>query len=318
MSKQIITTNGCGYFDGAGAQVQRILSVVAFSKHFGFSYTLTPIQKVEIQPLDDITSELHLTEEITGLNSWICRRFEISINEDLEGYRLIKNPRDFFITVVTIFLSLVFSHSQRKEKLIFSDAYFLTKRKPKVWKLLALHSDIKERNQGSQRNLVAHVHLRISTFSSLGDRYIPIEYYRKIMDDLVLKTRKNLDKLEFVIHTDFNSPITDKEFFLNHATPESLKYWVKLGILKPNFEVDLEIISAARRELNELLTAYSGAHLFKGKTWASEWESMADADWLLISKSSFSLIGALLNQSGIVFAPKSWGPSLPHWVQLKA
>jgi hypothetical protein len=297
--------------------VQRILSVFAFTKYFGFSYALNPIKSVEIQPLDHINNGLTLKQEITTLNSWICKTFRVNTTADLNGYRKIQNPREFFMIVISIFLSGIFSHSPRREQLIFGDAYFLTKRKPKVWELVAPHSDVSKKKHGADDALVAHIHLRLSTFSSSGDRFIPIEYYKKIMDKLVTESKTKMRDIEFIIHTDFNSPITDRQFFLQNATPESLNYWVKLGMLKPNFEVDLEIIDAARIALNELLSLYSSARLFGDKAWTSEWESMANADWLVVSKSSYSLIGALLNQSGVVFAPKSWGQNIPHWVQLK-
>jgi hypothetical protein len=314
IANRISVSNWIDYEDGAGAQTQRILSIISLAKHYEFCFELNPIKNIEVQPLDHINSEAILKSEIIALNSWISEKFSVRTRDGSHDYQKIKNSREFFAAVFSVFLSEIFTSNSETKRLMIKDAYFLTKQKPNVWGLVIPTSSKTNIRDDSKINHVAHLHFRLSTFSPSGDRFIPIDYYKKILDRLVSHTSEQGRKIKFVIHTDFNNPVTDSKFFLAHATPQSLKYWVNLGLLTHDFEVDLNIINNAREQLNQLLSGYNDVDLYEENTWASEWESMASADWLVISKSSFSLIGALLNKSGYVIAPKSWHPTLSHWI----
>lgn len=314
IANQISVSNWTDYEDGAGAQTQRILSIIALAKHYEFCFELNPIKTVEVQPLDYINSEDRLKSEVIALNSWIGEKFSVGTRDDSHDYEQIKNSREFFAAVLSVFLSEIFTNNSDTKRLMIKDAYFLTKQKPNIWRLIIPTSSKTSLRDDAKINHIAHLHFRLSTFSPSGDRFIPIDYYKRILDGLVSHMSEQGRKIKFVIHTDFNNPVTDSKFFLAHATPQSLKYWVNLGLLTKDFEVDFKTINYAREQLDQLLSGYNDVELYEENTWASEWESMASADWLVISKSSFSLIGALLNESGYVIAPKSWHPTLSDWI----
>jgi hypothetical protein len=44
---------------------------------------------------------------------------------------------------------------------------------------------------------------------------------------------------------------------------------------------------------------------------------MSDADFLLIGKSSFSFVGALLNSKGLVISPNFWHKGPESWLTLE-
>lgn len=312
-ANRISVSNTTDYQDGAGAQTQRILSIVALAKYYEFSFVLNPINNVEIQPLDFINSEVSLASEIEDLNLWICKKFIVEKRDDFQGYKYVKNSRELFTAVFAQFLSGLFSKKSNISQLLIADAYFLTKLKPSVWQLVTPVIRQNDSKQDATISVAVHIHFRLSTFSPLGDRFIPIHYYERIMNGLTSDLSKNGRKIKFVIHTDFNNPVTDHRLFLAHADPQSLSYWISLGLLTTDLKVDTETISSARECLSQLLSGYDEVIYYEEGNWTSEWESMASADYLITSKSSFSFIGAILNPSGVIIAPKSWRPTLPHW-----
>jgi hypothetical protein len=308
---KIQITNSFGYADGAGAQVQRILSLVAFSKKHELDFVLNPIRKAEIQPIDNLTTHEELQANIDELNSWLHHEFDCKNGNFGINVIEVKNTYD----LVTSLLQLVFSRFLTNDNDVvgFSllDGYFETKSNPETWSLLTKCDSTVKRNSAVSR--FVHIHFRLSTFSSSSDRNVPMSYYKNIMKELETEARNKKLDLFFVVHTDFRGNLTDRTLLLEHAVPQSLNYWIALGLLTEDYEVNEGLICHARESLNLLLSEFSNVSFYNEKSWVSQWKAMSSADYLVASKSSFSLIGGIMNHSGIVYVPKSWSLKMPGW-----
>ncbi len=310
-NSKIQITNSFGYADGAGAQVQRILSLIAFSTKHNLDFVLNPIRKVEIQPIDTLTQYEDLLNNIDELNAWLGKKF--NCKESGFGNNLIevKGAFGLIANMLKLFISGFFTKDKNIIGLSFLDGYFETKANPETWKLLNKYGS---KIKNSDRELkFAHIHFRLSTFSNNSDRNVPMSYYKRIMEELEIEARRMNFDLFFVVHTDFRGNLTDRNLFIEHAVPQSLNYWIELGVLTENYEVDIEFVSEARESLNLLLSEFSNVIFFTEKSWVVEWEAMSDADYLVASKSSFSLIGGILNHSGTIYVPESWSLGLSSW-----
>lgn len=308
---KIQITNAFGYADGAGAQVQRILSLIAFSNKHKIDFVLNPICKVELQPIDNLTENKDLENNIEELNAWIQSNFDCKTSYFNDNVIGINNS----FSLITVLLRVVFSKFRKNNNKVLGisllDAYFETRICPEVWNLPIVNHSGVQRENPSERYV--HIHFRLSTFSTQSDRNVPMSYYKKIMRELELEASEKKFNLYFVVHTDFRGTRTDKDLLIRNAVPQSLSYWVELGLLTKDYEINEGLISDAQKSLDSLLSDYTNVTFYNEKSWVSQWIAMSNADYLVVSKSSFSLIGGILNHSGIVYVPTSWSLNVPQW-----
>ena len=313
-SDQIQFANSYGYADGAGAQVQRILSLLALAKKYDIAFYLNPIKSVEIQPLDYFNNEEQLGKNIHQVNEWLSNNFGSRLITNCTSIQNVSGPVQLIRSLFSIYLRNRLGIHVGCTRLTLLDSYFYLRVYPATWELLR-----KEKSQSTikrENEKTVHIHLRLSTFTQSSDRKVTMAYYENILRELYLRAKLENFVLKVLIHTDFLGTPSENTFFMNHAVPESLKYWVDLGILQKDYSINDDLIDGARSSLEKFLGSYPGSTIFSDTSWISEWASMASGDFLIVSKSSFSLVGGILNASGVVFAPKDWSLRIPGWVSV--
>ena len=305
-------TNSRGYADGAGAQIQRILSLIAFSKKYKVDFYFNPIDNVELQPIDNLTGEDELRKNIGDLNQWVLNRFGVPIQTGLVRTLDVSGVNSLVRKLCAVYLRDRLHMKVETTCLSLLDAYFETRVNPETW--ILLNEDQSGLLGGEKNQKCVHVHLRLSTFSHSSDRSVSMDYYRSILDDLMSRAEFENYTLQIIVHTDFLGSITDKALLHQVAVPQSLSYWVRLGLLREDFSINSDLLESAREALTNLISDYPNARVFNDKSWVYEWEEMASADFLVTSKSSFSIVGGILNPYGIKFVPNSWDLSIPGWI----
>lgn len=311
---KVVLTNSHGYFDGAGAQVQRILSLVALSRYMGFEFRLNQILKVELQPLEREGFAQSRSSEIDALNIWL-RKFETPGDRD-EGldFDCVDNLKDLLKTISQNCFRVMRRNKEVKViGIALLDGYSATNCIPDIWNYLH-ESQTDEAQRITHPGTVSiHVHFRSSTFSESSDRNLPVEYYRMLIERLINQNRSLGIIPKLFIHTDFFGQPVSSDELQQQGVPESLLYWQEMNLVDDQGNVNHEFVESSRIWLKQFLKRFENVTYVEESDWISEWESMASADYLIASKSSFSLIGGLLNAHGKVFAPTNWGIKLKNW-----
>jgi hypothetical protein len=204
----------------------------------------------------------------------------------------------------------------RHELLIIDNPVNLTLRYPNIrshFTKAPRASNFKSINddpQSSQEKVCRiHVHIRRGLISKnvLGNRYVPTEWFLS----LLLPIQATLDRLEvrceFTIHTDVHEG--NIHWSTSGVSAESMAYLKNGGnrIDKDsNFTLEYEDFSISLSELESIKIVTELNPL-------ESWKLMQEADILVIGKSSFSFVGALLNQSAQVISPVGFYSGPRDW-----
>jgi hypothetical protein len=164
----------------------------------------------------------------------------------------------------------------------------------------------------SSRTIVLHIR-RGSNGADLlpgeaSPRMLDNSYYLSLIHEIKTKYCKINESLKLVVITD-----APKENFRYIPITEQLPLWAN----EPRFkEGGIEMISETFSELDlDFLDKFTVVH---GGDPIAAIEQMRDADFLVMSRSSFSFVGAVLNSRGKVFYPPNfWHRPMPNWTQLK-
>jgi hypothetical protein len=116
-----------------------------------------------------------------------------------------------------------------------------------------------------------------------------------------VKIRKEFPNAKVRIYTDAPQKTTS---FSPDEKQKSL--WMQ------NLEM-VDQITLVEQDFSSLLEVYENAEVcYQYNSWQSL-TSLANADILIMSKSSFSYIGAVLNTSGLVIYQQFWHEPLSRW-----
>ena len=302
--------------DGIGAQVVRIIDVYALSRHFNMGFVNSQILQFDSNPGDNLNTpeekQNFLSElvEFLNLESGSCQK--------LHQTRQVNNSKLFQLpgALPTYFiLRKLLSHVlNRHELLIINNPNSLTLRYPnirsyftKVPRVSNFESNYNNAKSLQDRVCRIHVHIRRGLISKniLGNRFVPTEWFLS----LLLPIQATLDELEvnceFTIHTDVHEG--NIQWSSTGVSAESMAYLKEGG---NKIDEDLKF-TLAYEDFNVSLRELKFIKIVTELNPLESWKLMQEADILVIGKSSFSFVGALLNQSAQVISPVGFysGPS---------
>jgi hypothetical protein len=300
-------SNHDGYFDGAGAQTQRILSIYCLANFLQSNFLLKPIEKIELQPIDFIETESALNQEITNLNVWLS---DLLVQGRLPSdFRIGRVDKPIYLPWKLLQAAFFCRFFNKVTRLSILDGYFACRARPEIWDFIP--SPLKQ--EPNVLTFQIHIHLRLTNFLSRNDRSVELDFYKDLLKHIDLKFKNSSQGYSVVIHTDILGQIIDRDLLLKHAVPESLKFWRELKIIDSNAVVYSKTINEATDLLQKLIKEVPNCELYNPHSWISEWESMASAHLLILGKSSYSAVGGLLNNSGLVVGPKFWSSGRENW-----
>ncbi len=245
--------------------------------------------------------------EILNLNTWLN---EILIQGQIPSNFKISRVKNSNHLPWHLFRAILSGRILgRTTKLTLLDGYFAVRRNPDFWNSLP-QIDMSGR---LKTTFEVHLHLRLANFIGSGQRSMNINFLQSLVNCAEIELKNLGRKYQVIIHTDFNGIIVDKELLKIHAVPESLRYWMELGILDTDSAIQTEALISAKEELNLLMKDKPHYQFYFTSHWVEEWISMAFADILIMGKSSYSAMGGLLNQSGLVIGPEYWNSGKPNW-----
>lgn len=299
-------SNHDGYHDGAGAQTQRIFSIYCLATSLDRPFLLKPIEKIELQPIDFLTTKTELLAEIALLNDWISRTLSVQAVNDCERTIKITKPIQLPLRLLQLVVLGIFS--RRRSMLTFLDGYFAAKVNPQIWENLpTLDQSVRE-----NKPFEIHLHLRLTNFVT-GDRTVGKDFFQEILGFIFRELEDKGRCYKVIIHTDFVGHMVSRKLLAEHAVPESLLYWQTLGLIDEELAINADVILKAKNDMNEIASVSVDTQIYVARHWVEEWESMASADLFVMGKSSFSAVGGLLNQNGLVIGPNFWNSGKPNW-----
>jgi hypothetical protein len=303
----LFISNHDGYFDGAGAQTQRILSVYCFANFLETPFLLKPIQRIELQPIDLIDSEAGLLQEIASLNGWLARILVQGMPPS--EFRIVRVERLIYLPWHLLQAAFFSRFSNKVTRLSLLDGYSACRSRPEIWNFLPNLPN----QQTNNSKLQIHVHLRLTNFVPHKDRSVKLSFYTDLLQHIQRTFENRANNSSIIIHTDMFGKIIEKNLLLKYAVPESIKYWKELQILDNDCNVLSKSVSNAIEKLQKILGEIPNCEIHRPQSWTSEWESMAMGDLLLLGKSSYSAVGGLFNNTGLVVGPNFWSSGKSNW-----
>lgn len=294
-SRFAITYGNVGLNDGAGAQLQRILGIYALSRGIGLQYYYSGLALVDFQGLKSL--EFNVIEK--DLHVKWNRLFNLS------GYTTINRNAHNWTEVHLGWPT--WEVMEDAAKAIANGTYqYLLGKMTTPHRMADLMPDILDHAvKLSPFNKTASNLTRVAIHVRRGDefaweqgRMLPNKYFVKVATAVVEHLKAANVKFIVELHTE----VPTKPFNLtkdsHYVHPD------KPFLMDPhqNKIEDFDVIPKLEKHLNE----------DPMKTM----EQFCTADILIMSRSSFSHVGGLLNRGVVLYPPGYWHAALSRWVKV--
>jgi hypothetical protein len=297
--------------DGTGAQLQRIFGIFAIATLPGIQYLHSGIQNLIIHPLDPFQSDLELSKYLETVN----QKFSLPSSLDLpKSYKRVYKVNQLTFWRFAYF-ALRALMSRKTILLQIKNPYRVIEKFPTKYRHVRTHFsfvDSRENNSSKEKTIVLHVRRGTNGADTLpgelSPRMLSDSYYFTLVKEILEKYCKKDDPIELVIITD-----VPKEDFVYNPIASQLEFWST----EPRFR-DGSITMQGRSFSDFNFESLARLSVIHGGDPIVALETMRSADFLVMSRSSFSYIGAILNTCGVVFYPPAfWHKPMPEWAQVK-
>ena len=286
--------------DGVGAQLQRIWKIYWITKVLNLNYIHTPIDEIAWSPLDHWNGAVEKKRFLEEFNS----RFTLP-SDSINSFNITKSYEVLTrrILFLNYFQSYFFKRSTHVKALYSFDV-----------KGKELPYPIKFNSASdSENNYLIAIHIRYSLpITGVAQwRNLDIEYYLDLLQAISTDLKSKGITYKVVVLTDF--PKNDLSIPIESLEKKHL--WM--------YFLTEDQVSSTRLEMkgNDLKSLYfskdSKVSVLHGGNPIEALDIMATADCLVMSRSSFSAIGGMLNKNGVVIQPpdfqfvtsKNWLPA---------
>jgi hypothetical protein len=296
--------------DGVGAQLQRILGISALSSRYGFSYKSSKISNLAIHPLDPYKTQQELITFLDGLNA----KFKIPSRGKYQDFNKHVQINALSLSkLAQVSIEAIFT--RKRILLSVVEPYPVLEIDPNFYLLAILQLtnyfqlQTSTKNEDSKLKIVIHHRYGVGGMAvqkgELTPREMPINYFKECISYIVNKHGvENISS----IHVLTDAPRINLEF-----TPPDGQ--ADLWENSPKF-ID-EKLQITGSNLDELFV-FKGipTNITSGGDPLAAIDEMATADYLIMSRSSLSYVGALLNRNGTVIYPALfWHKPLTTWLQ---
>jgi hypothetical protein len=286
-----------------GAQLQRIVAIRALSLRLGTKYLHSDLSEITAHPLDEISGKEEISKFLTRVNNTFFLESEIDASwPELEVTIDSISLRKLILVLSGAFL-------RRRNVLIrIVEPYSLMELIPSDYQNVRKLFINFPKFSDSGTELVMHYRYGVGRSVIQPGEKIPrqldLEYFKGIAQEIQRMTNFNIHSLTILTDapaTNITFEPTKDQIHLWDGTPgfkngmvviESFDFMDVLG----NLGLDIEVISGGDA-LESLL-------------------KMSSADYLILSRSSLSYVGALFNQryKAVYSAPGFWHPRMQDWI----
>ena len=288
--------------DGVGAQIQRVLAIRSLTHSLGLGYLHTGIDSVAVHPLDPYQSQAELDEFLKELNFVFVIEPTVSLDSST-----VKESKVRSLTFTILLANVIKSFLQKQTILLRClEPYAVSDHDPRIY--IGIRDFLPNFEPINHDVFTLGIHYRrgvggmsVQKGESISRELNPIyftEIANKILKDRLPATTKIL------LYTD--APKNDLEFL---PPPGQTDLWRN----SPRFENGVMSVLGADPEI--LFSALDTApKVIQGGNPLQAIRELAGLDVLIMSRSSFSYIAAILNTRGRIYVPKSfWHTPMIGW-----
>lgn len=277
--------------DGAGAQLQRIYGIYALSRFLNVPYIHTPIGWLGYHGL----SALESNTASPVLTSEYNRIFDIPSDIELPEQKIAVDMMDVDAGRIQQLQSTAETAGEfHLVRILYP--YPVTDRYPDLYRHATAISPF-QRVRSEVFRLAIHVR-RGELFAIFGDRMLPNSYYVSC----ALRLVETLNKLDIPFVCELYTEIPSKPFVV---TPQHHGIEGRIAgdiVFDPGMNrlEDFDIVPNLQRFIND--------------DPIDTLRRMATSDALILSRSSYSYVGAILNANGIVIYHPFWHNPMKEWL----
>jgi hypothetical protein len=276
--------------DGAGAQLQRIYGIYALSRALGVAYLHTPIGHLGYHGLQALENNAPSSDLLAEFN----RVFDIPSDIELPETTVVHQMDDADADAIE-----ALKHAPNGESSVqlvrILLPYPVTDRDPETYRSVKAISPFR-RERSDVFRLAIHVR-RGDLFAVSSDRMLPNEYYVSC----ALRFAGVLRKLGIPFVCELHTEVATKTF---EVTPEHHGIF---GRIPGNMTFDPAMSRLEDFDVIPNLERHINVHPIETL------RRMATADGLIMSRSSFSYVAAILNE-GIVVCHPFWHSAMSEWL----
>ena len=277
--------------DGAGAQLQRIYGIYALSRALGVPYVHTPIKHLGYHGLPALENNGPPTDLLPEYN----RVFRIPSDIELPENLVIHDTPDADAGFIEAMKNAENDGSSfHLIRILYP--FPVTDRDPETYRCVKAISPFQYRRSEVFR-LAIHVR-RGELYAICSDRMLPNSYYVSC----ALKFQAILQRLDIPFVCELYSEVASKKF---EVTPESHGIY---GRISENITFD-----PGMNHLEDF-DAIPNLERFVNIEPIETLRRMATADALILSRSSFSYVAAILSTNGIVVYYPFWHFAMKDWL----
>jgi len=295
-----------GKIDGTGAQIQRLLSIVAFSKLLRCKFIQSDFRDVSVHPLDPFQDDASKVSFIHSMNDV----FRHSGSAHIESFKSIEMNEVDLLKLI----SVIFRHFFSSQNLVFEviEPYSVTDKYRNLYKEISREftnwgtfAD-QFRSQNAIPTLAIHYRQGVGGEAIYPGQKISRELPAIYFYEKVLEISKRWTT-EFKIRLFTDAPQGDVSY-----TPirEQENHWIGT----PGYHQGKIHVQG-----NDLQAYFFGKGLtVEARVGGNPLEAIAAmsvSDFLITSRSSLSYVAGLLNENGVIFAAKDfWHATPKSWL----
>ena len=293
--------------DGCGAQVQRIAAIYSIAKEFKLNFVHSRIRWFESNPGDGFSNKEQMDRFIVSLNKFLKLENHICLHTHKRRNFTYRRVFRFRLTTrVFFFIQKVYFRVTRQNVLYSIDnPYLLIENYPDIYKHFSneFAKSLTDKILVEQnRKFSVHLHIRTDKEGNklMKARHVELQFYVDLLQKLEQINRHFGINAKVVVHTD--APIEETKWYPIQITEETAKFWRESGVMSDSGYIELNPIN-----FSGILPFVEDLEILRLADPLTSWSRMSAADVLVMNKSSFSFVGALLNSNGFKI-----GPSFRH------
>lgn len=283
--------------DGAGAQLQRIIGIYAISKFFRIGYIHNPLTEILVHPADGVNSEedyLFYKKDINGLVNFESSTLSQKIDQSIEVRHL--GTRRFFRYLIRYRFSKLHIH------LVILQPDHLLNRFPKIL------TGFKEENPNPLRASSACITVHVRQSGPTGEfvlrgetktRNLPGDYYIAKLEEIrgVIGDQSFYSHKLILVTDELDANLKFKTF----NGQETL--WEEAGY---PLEEQAFQMRDGRKSL-QILQCFPHGEIHRGGSPAQAIRTLGSSDFLVMSRSSLSVVAGLLSRNcKVIYPPDFW------------
>lgn len=300
--------------DGIGAQVLRIIQVYCLAREYGLGFVNRNILSFDAAPTDRFDSHnprnlyYQKVRDFLELEEDACHK--IHTVHVLDNSRFLKFP--IVLRLWIIKRNWKSKREKSHELWVVKNPYGLSIRNSSILRHFQFRRPPLKKSFKLDNNFDIQLHIRRAAISqqSQNERFTSTDWYRKILSQITAVLETNNQLYSVTIHTDVGQ--ADLNISTSGLSKESLAYSKTRGLVIN----DDDTITLEYENFLDSFSSFKNISIVTDINPIDAWKIMQEADLLILARSAFSLIPALLIQGGSVISPIGFFRGPKSWIYL--